>query len=180
VDAKAESAVWDHCCDGGKWKIQFGWQVPRELKVGVSYPIKLGMKVDSYQSGGPSGFQMNVLAPDLAEALAVQAPTPGGGERSVMFLARDYLKDREEFSITIGFVSGGVIYAYRRRCTGGGARGGRGRPRPQCRPPGSPGRAGSNARNARSSSTGGLGRRARLPIALVRRIDCCSSHRDAG
>src|SRR5262249_25901352 len=70
IDAKAENAVWDHCCDGGKWKIRFGWQVPRELKVGLSYPITLGMRVDNYQSGGPSGFQMNVLAPDLAEALA--------------------------------------------------------------------------------------------------------------
>ena len=115
IDEKAESAVWDHCCDGGKWKIRFSWQVPRELKLGLSYPIKLGIRVDSYQSGGPSGFQMNVLAPDLAEALAVQAPTPGSGERSVTFLARDYLKDREEFSITIGFLSGGVTYTYRRR-----------------------------------------------------------------
>src|SRR5689334_10938051 len=63
IDPNAESAVWDHCCDGGKWKIRFGWQVPRELTVGGSYPIKLSIKVDSYQSGGSSGFQMNVLAP---------------------------------------------------------------------------------------------------------------------
>jgi len=115
IDPKAESAVWDHCCDGGKWKVRFGWQVPRELKVGLSYPIKLAMKIDNYQSGGPSGFQMNVLAPDLAEALAVQAPTPGQGERTVTFPARDYLKDMQEFSITVGFVSGGVTYTYRRR-----------------------------------------------------------------
>src|SRR5438067_962817 len=106
IDPAAENAVWDHCCDGGKWKIRFSWQVPRELKVGVSYPIQLAMRVDSYQSGGPSGFQMNVLAPDLAEALAVQAPTPGAGEKTVMFLARDYLRDQQEFSITIGFLSG--------------------------------------------------------------------------
>jgi len=115
IDPHAENAVWDHCCDGGKWKIGFSWHVPRELKVGVSYPIKLAMKVDSYQSGGPSGFQMNVLAPDLAEALAVQAPTPGAGERTVMFLTRDYLKDQQEFSITVGFLSGGVTYTFRRR-----------------------------------------------------------------
>jgi hypothetical protein len=115
IDPVAENAVWDHCCDGGKWKIRFGWQVPRELKVGLSYPIRLEMRVDNYQSGGPSGFQMNVLAPDLAEALAVQAPTPGSGNRSVTFSARDYLKDQKEFSITIGFLSGGVTYTYRRR-----------------------------------------------------------------
>src|SRR5439155_1634090 len=58
IDSGAENAVWDHCCDGGKWKIRFGWQVPRELKVGLSYPIRLEMRVESYQSGGPSGFQM--------------------------------------------------------------------------------------------------------------------------
>jgi hypothetical protein len=74
INPAAENAVWDHCCDGGKWKIRFSWDVPRELKVGVSYPIKLAMKVDSYQSGGPSGFQMNVLAPDLAEALGCRRP----------------------------------------------------------------------------------------------------------
>src|SRR5262249_59346513 len=86
---------------------------------GLSYRIKDGMRADSSQAGGPSGFQMNVLAPDLAEALAVQAPTPGDGERTVTFLARDYLKDREEFSITIGFVSGGVTYTYRRQAASG-------------------------------------------------------------
>ena len=58
---------------------------------------------------------MNVLAPDLAEALAVQAPTPGSGDGSVTFSARDYLKDQKEFSITVGFLSGGVTYTYRRR-----------------------------------------------------------------
>jgi len=115
IDPDAENAVWDHCCDGGKWKIRFSWHVPRELKVGVSYPIQLAMRADSYQSGGPSGFQMNVLAPDLAEALAMQAPTPGAGEKTVTFLARDYLKDQQEFSITVGFLSGGVTYTYRRR-----------------------------------------------------------------
>jgi hypothetical protein len=115
IDPNAQSAVWDHCCDGGKWKIRFTWQVPRELKLGVSHPIKLAMKTESYQSGGPSNFQMNVLAPDLAEALAIQAPTPGAGEKNVTFLVRDYLKDQQEFSITVGFVSGGVTYTYRRR-----------------------------------------------------------------
>jgi len=118
IDPDAENAVWDHCCDGGKWKIRFGWHVPREMTIGASVPIELSMKVDSYQSGGPSGFQMNVLAPDLAEALAVQAPTPGAGERRVMFAVRDYLRDRDEFSITIGFLSGGVTYTYRRQGTG--------------------------------------------------------------
>jgi hypothetical protein len=115
IDPAAENAVWDHCCDGGKWKARFSWQVPRELRAGVSYPIKLAMKVDSYQSGGPSGFMINVLAPDLAQALSVEAPTPGAGEKTVMFLAPDYLKDQQEFSITVGFLSGGVTYTYRRR-----------------------------------------------------------------
>jgi hypothetical protein len=32
-----------------------------------------------------------------------------------MFPARDYLKGQQEFSITIGFLSGGVTYTYRRR-----------------------------------------------------------------
>src|SRR5260221_231164 len=115
IDPDAENAVWDHCCDGGKWKIRFSWHVPRELKVGVSYPIQLAMKADSYQSGGPSGFQMTLLAPDRAKALAIQAPPPGAGEKTVPFLPRYYLKDQQEFSITVVFLSGGVAYKYRRR-----------------------------------------------------------------
>ena len=114
IDAQAGTAVWDHCCDGGKWRVRVTWHVPQEMSVGQSYPIELGITIDSYQSGGPSGFQMNTLAPDLAEALNVQAPTPGRGTRTVTFLARDYLKDWKEFSITIGFLSGGVTYTYRR------------------------------------------------------------------
>ena len=79
-----------------------------------AFPIDLGIAVENYQSGGPSAFQMNVRAPDLAEALDVQAPSPGRGTRIVTFLTRDYLKDRNEFSVTIGFLSGGVTYTYRR------------------------------------------------------------------
>ena len=46
--------------------------------------------------------------------LEVQAPSPGRGTKTVAFLTRDYLKDRNEFSVTIGFLSGAVTYTYRR------------------------------------------------------------------
>src|SRR5204862_432724 len=115
IDPNGERAVWDHCCDGGKWRTQFGWQVPRQITVGETVAIKLAMRIDNMQPVQPLNLMMNVLAPDLAEALFVQAPSPGQGERSVPFPMREYLKDWKEFGVTVGFVSGGVTYTYRRR-----------------------------------------------------------------
>src|SRR5438132_128717 len=77
IDANAERAVWDHCCDGGKWRVRFSWQVPRSMKIGTTVPLQLGMRIDNLQPVQPLNMQMNVLAPDLAEALPVQAPSPG-------------------------------------------------------------------------------------------------------
>ena len=38
------NATWDHCCDGGKWKIQYTWKVPGTLVPGKTFSISMSLK----------------------------------------------------------------------------------------------------------------------------------------
>jgi len=114
IDPEGMSADQDHCCDGGGWKIHYSWEVPQTITPGNTYTIMLHIKMLSVTPDQPLGDQMNALAPDFAQA--IQAHWPENKDVSKTFtvpLAEDQ-KDSSDIGITIGFVSSGVIYHYRK------------------------------------------------------------------
>ena len=61
----------------------------------------------------PLSDQINVLAPDFAQALNIKYPSPGGGSKTYTFPISASYRGTKELKITIGFVSSSVEYTYR-------------------------------------------------------------------
>jgi len=119
IDAVHHTAVWDHCCDGGKWKVGFSWSIPQTLVAGKSFPITLGIKVDE-STAAPNNYQIGAFAPDFAQSFSFQAQGPNAvplqSKTYMVPLAQSYATDPnfDNIVIRIGFVSASVDYTYHR------------------------------------------------------------------
>ena len=117
IDAVHRTAVWDHCCDGGKWKVGYSWSIPETLVAGKSFRITLGLKVDEAGSS-PNNFQIGAFAPDFAQAFSFTAtgPAPLMTKTYSVPLGAGYATDPnyDNLVVTIGFVSASVSYTYHR------------------------------------------------------------------
>ena len=119
IDAAGHTAVWDHCCDGGKWKVGFSWSIPQTLVAGKPAAITLGIKVDE-STAAPNGYSLGAFAPDFKQAFRYTAQGPAAVPlQSKTFsytLGQGYASDPnyDDIAITIGFVSSSVTYTYHR------------------------------------------------------------------
>jgi hypothetical protein len=114
IDATGLSALEDHCCDGGGWKVEYSWKVPETITPGKAIQLTIGIKVLSVNPNQPVGFQITALAPDFAQAVQAHWPdTPSASKTFTVPIAADQ-KDSSDIAITIGFVSSGVVYHYRK------------------------------------------------------------------
>ncbi len=115
IDAAGRTAHFDNSHGGSAvWKIDYSWEVPQTITPGKTYTITLHEEILSVSPSQPLGDQMNALAPDFAQA--IQAHWPDNPDVSKTFtvpLAADQ-KDSSDIAITIGFVSSGVTYHYRK------------------------------------------------------------------
>ena len=116
-DARAGVATWTHCCDGGKWAVKYTFEVPKAVSPGNSYPIKLGIEALSYESGGPSEFQISARADGIQETDPTLRMTVNGAAteaKTLTLFVPASAKDATELSITVRFSRFTVIYNYRR------------------------------------------------------------------
>jgi hypothetical protein len=119
IDAVHHSAVWDHCCDGGKWKVTFSWSIPQTLVAGDPFTITLGIKVDA-STESPNSYGISAFAPDFAQQFTYQAQGPKAvplqSKTYHHTLSQSYATDPnfDDIVITVSFVSASVQYKYHR------------------------------------------------------------------
>jgi hypothetical protein len=114
IDAQGMAAVDNHCCDGGAWKVDYAWKVPQTVTPGKTIEITIGIKFESVNPSQPLGMQIGALAPDFAQAVQAHWPdSPTVSKTYTVPIAADQ-KDSSDIAITIGFVSSGVVYHYRK------------------------------------------------------------------
>lgn len=115
IDPAGMSAHFDNrASSGAHWKVDYSWEVPQTITPGKTYEITLHIKFLSVTPSQPLGDQMNALAPDFAQAIQAHWPdTPDVSKTFTVTLAADQ-KDSTDIPITIGFVSSGVTYHYRK------------------------------------------------------------------
>jgi hypothetical protein len=114
IDPTAMTAVDNHCCDGGGWKVDYSWKMPATITPGKSYALTLHITFESVNPNQPLGMQMNALAPDFAQAIQAHWPDTPDVSRTFTVLLAASQKASSDIAITIGFVSSGVTYHYRK------------------------------------------------------------------
>lgn len=120
IDAQNHMAMWIHPQDGGRWNIEYTFEVPDALTPGHSYPIKLGIKVTSYESGGPSTFVIGVRNEGIQDAdPSLSVSVNGAGQWSktlTLFVPESYKDAPDSFtpSILITSLGPAITYTYHR------------------------------------------------------------------
>jgi hypothetical protein len=112
IDPTAGTGHEKHCCDGGSWDVTYTWKVPDTVVPGTKYQVEVGIQVNKMNPDQPNGFQINVLAPDFAQAYNIEYPHPKGGSTTFEIPVASDQSGAKEYSITIGFVSSSVTYTY--------------------------------------------------------------------
>jgi hypothetical protein len=112
----SESATWDHCCDGGKWKMQYTWKFPASLTPGKSFSISMSLKTVSVEPSQRLGGQMTALAPDFRQDLTTSYPAQPSASKTyaVPFSAGYKDPSYKELKLYVGFASASVVFTYRR------------------------------------------------------------------
>jgi hypothetical protein len=116
VGASGGTATWDHCCDGGKWKIQYTWKFPASITPGKSSSISMSLKTVSVEPSQPLSDQMTALAPDFRQDLTTNYPNPASASKtytvplSVGYNDPNY----KEIKLYVGFAHATVTFTYRR------------------------------------------------------------------
>jgi hypothetical protein len=113
IDPTAGTGNEKHCCDGGSWDVTYTWKVPDTVVPGTKYQVEVGIQVNKMKPEQPNGFQINVLAPDFAQAYNIEYPHPTGGTTTFDIAVASDQSGSKEYTITIGFVSSTVTYTYR-------------------------------------------------------------------
>jgi hypothetical protein len=111
------TATWDHPRDGGTWKVEFAFKVPRTLTPGQSFSITLGIKVDNQVPNNPNGYAIGARAPDFVKSLNITAPATMQASKTftVPFSAsyKVYYNIKDVY-VVIGMLSAEVTYTYHR------------------------------------------------------------------
>ena len=117
INATGGTALWDHPRDGGAWKVEFTFTVPRTLTPGKSFALTLGIKVDRQEPNNPNSYGMSARAPDFAQSLNITAPATMQAAKtftvpfSASFQAATDIKD---VYIVIDIVNAEVTFTYHR------------------------------------------------------------------
>ena len=116
INATGGTAIWDHPRDGGTWKVEFTFKVPRTLTPGQSFSITLGIKVDNQEPNNPNSYAIGARAPDFAQALNITAPATMQAAKTfaVPFSASYAATSIKDVSVVIGLLSAEVTYTYHR------------------------------------------------------------------
>lgn len=114
IDAAGGKATLNHCCDGGAWKTDYSWKVPKTITAGKSSSITLGIKLYDMNPPQPNSEQISAVAPDFRQDLPIQYPDrPSATKTYSMPLAESQAGQKEIF-VFVGFPNGEVRYTYRR------------------------------------------------------------------
>jgi hypothetical protein len=111
IDPDGMTAHFD-AASGADWQSDYSWKVPQTITAGKTYTITLHDKILNVTPSQPLGDQMNALAPDFAQA--IQAHWPDNPDVSKTFTVPLSAGQTSEFTITIGFISSGVTYHYKK------------------------------------------------------------------
>jgi hypothetical protein len=108
------SATWDHCCDGGKWKIEYTWKVPTTLTAGKSSTIAMSLEVVTVEPRQPLLVQMSALHPDFRQDLATQYPDQPSASKSYQVpLSAGYAGSKQPIQVWISLGNAQIAYTYR-------------------------------------------------------------------
>jgi hypothetical protein len=120
IDATAGTAFDDHtgknggAGNGGDWQVDYSWKVPQTITPGKTTQITIGLSFKSVNPSQPLGFQITAFMPDFAQAVQAHWPeTPSASKTFTIPVAADQ-KDSSEIVVTIGVLSAGVQYHYRK------------------------------------------------------------------
>ena len=119
INASADNAVLNHtgkyggAGNGGDWKVAYSWKLPPRLILGKPVPITIAAVVSDVNPKQPLGASINVLAPNLAEQLAVNYPPNGPSSKTIQYTLAPDENVFKEITVTIGFESSYVTYHYR-------------------------------------------------------------------
>ncbi len=120
IDAAGGKATWDHtgpfggAGKGGEWKVAYTWTLPQTLTPGKSASVRAGLAVSNVQPEQRLFVQMGVRAPDFAQAVDVNYPSPAASSKTFTIPISAGYKDQKELLVVITVVSAEVIYHYRR------------------------------------------------------------------
>jgi hypothetical protein len=113
INAAGKSAHFDNSKgSGAHWQVDYSWEIPQTITPGKSYTLSLHDTILGVQPDQPLGDQINALAPGFAQA--IQAHWPDNKDVSKTFTVPVSAGTGSDYSITIGFVSSGVTYRYKK------------------------------------------------------------------
>jgi hypothetical protein len=114
IDTAAGTATWEHCCDGGKWKVVFKWTVPASLTPGKSASLSMTVDVQSVEPPQPLFVQMTARAPDFAQPLTVNYPSPPSATKTYTVPISAGYAGAKDLYVVIQVVSAEITYTYHR------------------------------------------------------------------
>lgn len=115
IDAAGHSAHVDNSkLPGAHWKMEYTWKIPSILTPGKNATVTICDTISDVQPDQPLRDYMNFRAPDIAKQLVVDYPSPGHGCLNSTFPIAAGYKTAKELTITIEFLSSGVVYHYRK------------------------------------------------------------------
>jgi hypothetical protein len=99
---------------GAIWKSDYSWKVPTTITPGKSIQITIEDKILSIVPDQPLTDYMSAFAPDFAQQIQSHWPdNPDVSKTYTVPIAADQ-KDSSDIAITIGFISSGVTYHYKK------------------------------------------------------------------
>ncbi len=120
INPAAGEAIWDHCCEAGKWKTKFKIVVPDSLSPGRSSTIKLTIEaLEKCDSGSGCGFSIGVNAEGIQGSNQLVASAKSGErafeEKTLTLAVPATAKDAKDLFITVIIGNGPTLtYTYHR------------------------------------------------------------------
>jgi hypothetical protein len=112
--AAAGTATLNHCCDGGKWKSEYSWQVPTTLTAGKTAQITLSVKLSDLEPKQPMNEQISALAPDFRQDLPIHYPDKPSATKTYPLPISAGQATAKEILVYVAFVNAEIRYTYRR------------------------------------------------------------------
>ncbi len=118
IDAQGGTATWDHCCDGGKWKVVYTFHVPDSLSRRPLVPgqardegveLRVGRAFDLPDRRAQRGDPVD---PDPVLSLTVAGAAEGSKTMTLHVPASE--KDARDLYIVVGFGNVTLTYRYHR------------------------------------------------------------------
>jgi hypothetical protein len=114
IQAAAGTATLNHCCDGGKWKSEYAWRVPKTLTAGKAASITLSVTLSDVDPQQPINEQISALAPDFRQDLAIHYPDRPSATKTYPVPISASQAAAKEILVYVAFVNAEIRYTYRR------------------------------------------------------------------